>query len=48
MAAGGEDISTRALRDLFRNLGQPLDAYRCSIARWSFTEHLLHVAMLLE
>ncbi len=29
MAAGGEDISTRALGDLFRNLGQPLDAYRC-------------------
>ncbi len=27
-AAGGEDISTQALGDLFKKLGQPLDAYR--------------------
>ena len=27
-AAGGEDISTQALGDLFKRLGQPLDAYR--------------------
>ncbi|CAL5225664.1 g8524 [Coccomyxa viridis] len=29
-AAGGEDISTQALGDLFKKLGQPLDAYRLS------------------
>lgn len=28
-AAGGEDISTAALGELFKKLGQPLDAYRC-------------------
>ena len=28
-AAGGEDISTRALGDLFKKLGQQLDPYRC-------------------
>ena len=48
MAAGGEDISTRALGDLFRNLGQPLDAYRYFIARWPFTEAIVARGCLIR